>query len=159
MATLNGRAQENFQAALNEVCCSLAEQIVADGEGVQHVVRLHIEQAQSEAEARRIGNTIATSMLVKTAWAGADPNWGRILAAVGRSGITLDASKIDIVLGNQVLCRRGNGRPFDEAVAHALMSQPSYDIRVALRRGAARATILTTDLTAEYVRINADYRT
>jgi glutamate N-acetyltransferase/amino-acid N-acetyltransferase len=158
-AVLTGRGQKDFHAALNEVCRSLAEQIVADGEGVQHVIRLHIEQAQSESEARRIGNTIATSMLVKTAWAGADPNWGRILAAVGRSGISLDAAKVDIFLGVQPLCRRGNRQPFNEAVAHGLMSQPSYDIRVVLRRGAARATILTTDLTAEYVRINADYRT
>jgi glutamate N-acetyltransferase/amino-acid N-acetyltransferase len=156
---LESRVQRQFQEALDSVCRSLAEQIVADGEGVQHVVRLQIEQARSEAEARRIGNVIATSMLVKTAWAGADPNWGRILAAIGRSGVTLDPARIDIFLGEQALCRRGNGQPFDEAAAHALMSRSSYDIRVVLRRGRAGVTILTTDLSAEYVRINADYRT
>ena len=156
---LKSRAQSGFQAALNQVCASLAEQIVSDGEGVQHVVRLHIEQARSEAEARRIGNIIATSMLNKTAWAGADPNWGRILAAIGRSGVAIDPAKVDIFFGEQALCRRGNAQPFDEARAHALMSQPAYDIRVILRRGNGRVTILTTDLTAEYVRINADYRT
>ena len=155
---LKGDAQRQFQAALDRVCGSMAEQIVADGEGVQHVVRLHIEQARSEAEAHRVGNTIATSMLNKTAWAGADPNWGRILAAIGRSGIALDPNRIDILLGKQQLCRQGQARDFDERSAHALMSQPSYDVRVILGRGRARVTILTTDLTADYVRINADYR-
>jgi glutamate N-acetyltransferase/amino-acid N-acetyltransferase len=156
---LKGRIEDEFQSALNVVCGSLAEQIVSDGEGVQHVVRLHIEEARNEAEAQQIGNKIATSMLVKTAFAGADPNWGRILAAVGRAGVPLDPAKISIYFGDQPVCRNGIVRDFNEAKAHAYLSQPSFDIRVALGRGRARATVLTTDLTAEYICINADYRT
>jgi len=156
---LKGRAEDDFQSALNAVCSSLAEQIVADGEGVQHVIRLHIEQARSEAEARQIANTIATSMLVKTAFAGADPNWGRILAAIGRAGIVLDPARINIYFGDQQVCRAGTARDFDERRANAYLSQPHFDVRVTLGRGRAQTTVLTTDLTAEYVRINADYRT
>lgn len=156
--TLKGRAQRDFREALNQVCGSLAEQIVSDGEGIQHVVRLTVERARNEGEARQVANTIATSLLVKTAWAGADPNWGRILAAVGRSGIAVDPSKIDIWIGRQQVCRGGAARDFSEKNAHNYMSQPAYDIRVSLGRGRAEATVLTNDLTAEYVAINADYR-
>ncbi len=83
----DARTRKKLSAALTEVCQSLAEQIVSDGEGVQHVIRLFVEQARSREEALLVARTIAHSMLVKTAWAGADPNWGRILAAVGRCGV------------------------------------------------------------------------
>jgi glutamate N-acetyltransferase/amino-acid N-acetyltransferase len=148
-----------FQSALRAVCQSLAEQIVSDGEGIQHVICLRIQSARNEREARHIASTIATSLLVKTAWAGADPNWGRILAAIGRSGIDIDPARIDIWFGPQQVCRKGTAQNFDEKAAHIYMWQPSYDIRVSLGRGRAQASILTNDLTAEYVRINADYRT
>src|ERR1019366_4964298 len=86
------RTRKKLSAALTAVCQSLAEQIVSDGEGVQHVIRLFVEQARSREEASLVARTIAHSMLVKTAWAGADPNWGRILAAVGRCGVPIDPS-------------------------------------------------------------------
>ncbi len=147
-----------FQAALDAVCSSLAEQIVRDGEGVQHVVRLRIERARTEAEARQIANTIATSALVKTAFAGADPNWGRIVAAVGRAGIKLDPARVDVYIGEQRVCQHGMAADFDEAAAHATMSGESFEIRVVLNRGRASATLLTCDLSDQYVHINADYR-
>jgi glutamate N-acetyltransferase / amino-acid N-acetyltransferase len=150
--------RQRFRAALDGVCASLAEQIVRDGEGVQHVVRLHIEEARSVEEGLRIAQTVATSPLVKTAWTGADPNWGRILAAVGRAGIKLAPQRISIFFGEQLVCRNGVAVEFDEPQAHALMSQPAYDITIRLGRGRASTTLLTCDLTAEYVRINADYR-
>jgi len=148
-----------FSAALLQVCRSLAEQIVADGEGVQHVIRLHIEQARSRPEALQIARTIAHSLLVKAAWAGADPNWGRILAAIGRSGVNLDPTRIKIFIGDQEVCRQGMLRKFNEARAHHDLSRSTCKIRVLLGRGKAMATFLTSDLSAEYVRINADYST
>jgi glutamate N-acetyltransferase/amino-acid N-acetyltransferase len=150
---------KSFAQALTVVCQSLAEQIVSDGEGVKHVVRLHIEQARSRAEAEKIARAIAGSMLVKTAWAGADPNWGRVLAAIGYSGVRLDPARVNIFIGPQQVCAGGAHVSFDEAAAHQYMLQPSYDIRVQLGRGRVRLRFLTTDLTADYVHINADYST
>jgi len=151
--------RNEFQAALTKVCRSLAAQIVADGEGVSHVVRLTIEQARTRSEARQIGKTIANSPLVKTAWAGADPNWGRILAAIGYSGVKINPDRINIYLGEQQICRHGAACPFDHDRAHAYMSEPVYEIRIALGAGSASLEFLSCDLTAEYVRINADYST
>jgi glutamate N-acetyltransferase/amino-acid N-acetyltransferase len=145
--------------ALGAVCQSLAEQIISDGEGVQHVIRLSVEQARSREEVLQIARAISHSMLVKTAWAGADPNWGRILAAVGRSGIKVDPSRIQIFIGNQKVCKKGIAAPFNEKRAHLDLAKSVADIRVQLGRGRHSITFLTTDLTAEYVRINADYST
>jgi glutamate N-acetyltransferase / amino-acid N-acetyltransferase len=156
---LSSRNQRRFAEALTEVCASLAEQIVADGEGVKHVIRLTVEGARTDAEAHAIANTIATSMLVKTAWAGADPNWGRILAAAGRSGIALDPGKVDIFIGPHQVCRRGAKGDFSEQAAHDYMLQPQYEIRVRVGGGRGRVRLLTSDLTSEYVHINADYST
>src|SRR5439155_11531450 len=93
--------QKEFEKAVLRVCQSLAEQIVADGEGVQHVIHLRIEQARTRSDALQVAKAVSHSLLVKTAWAGADPNWGRILAAVGRSGIVLDSNKVTILIGDQ----------------------------------------------------------
>lgn len=153
------QVRKPFEFALLNICASLAHQIVADGEGVKHVVRLKIEQARSTAEARKIAGTISTSSLVKTAWAGADPNWGRILAAIGRSGVTVDPGKISIYLGDQQICRKGTACNFDHDRAHQYMSQPDYEIRIILGVGKANLEFLSCDLTAEYVRVNADYST
>ncbi len=156
---LGRRNRKLFAEALGEVCRSLAEQIVADGEGVKHVIRLSVEGARTDAEAHAIANTIATSMLVKTAWAGADPNWGRILAAVGRSSAAVDPAKVDIYIGPHQVCRRGAKGGFSQDAAHTYMLQPRYDIRVRVGGGRGRARLLTSDLTADYVHINADYST
>ena len=152
-------SRKKFAGALNAVCQSLAEQIISDGEGVQHVICLFVEQASSREEALLVARTIAHSMLVKTAWAGADPNWGRILAAVGRSGAPVVPSRVQIYIGKQKVCRNGVACPFNERQAHHILGQPVCDIRVQLGRGRYAVRFLTTDLTAEYVRINADYST
>jgi len=151
--------REKCSNALLQVCQSLAEQIVSDGEGVKHVIHLSIEQARNRREARQVAQTVAHSLLVKTAWAGADPNWGRILAAVGRSGIVLDPAKVSVQIGDQTVCRRGVACAFDEQRAHRALAQPRCEIRISLGRGKASIQFLTTDLTQEYVRINADYST
>ena len=152
--------EENaFQHAVTEVCASLALQVVADGEGVTHTVTLHVDGAATRAAADRIARTLAHSLLVKTAWAGADPNWGRLLAAVGRSGVAIDPDAVAIWIGGEKVCERGAAFPFDASRVHKKMSEPSYEIRVQVGSGAGAARILTGDLTAEYVRINADYST
>ena len=148
-----------FTQALNEVCREIALQIISDGEGVKHVIRLRIEQARDRNEAMQIARTIAHSPLVKTAWAGADPNWGRILAAAGRSGVALDPTRINIFFGDLEVCRRGVAARFDEREAHAYLTQPQYDVRVQLGRGRVSLDFLTCDLTTDYVHINADYTT
>ena len=152
-------AGKKFEAALLEVCQSLAEQIVSDGEGVQHVIRLHIEQAKSRAEGLRVAKAIAHSLLVKTAFAGADPNWGRIVAAVGACGVPVRPGWMDVSIGSQMVFRRGTGCEFDQERAHAELSQSRCDVRVRLRRGSSEVIFFTTDLTAEYVRVNAEYST
>ena len=151
--------REEFAATVTSACRSLASQIVADGEGVRHVVRLRIEQARTREEGRRVASAIANSPLVKTAWAGADPNWGRILAAIGYSGVLVRQQRVNIYLGDQQVCRKGAAYPFDKALAHAYMMEPVYDIRVILGAGSETLEYFSCDLTAEYVRVNAEYST
>jgi glutamate N-acetyltransferase/amino-acid N-acetyltransferase len=158
-AKLNAATRPRFAQTLHSVCRSLSEQIVSDGEGATHIIHLSIEQARNREEALQIARAISHSPLVKTAWAGADPNWGRILAAIGNSGVPVDPSRIKIHIGDQEVCRNGAFHPFDEARAHAHLSQPDCSIRVQLRRGKTSLQFLTTDLTTEYVHINADYST
>jgi glutamate N-acetyltransferase/amino-acid N-acetyltransferase len=155
----NAGVRRKFAPVLADVCQSLGEQIVTDGEGVEHVIRLLVEEAGSRDEALQVARAIAHSALVKTAWAGADPNWGRILAAVGASGIDVDPARIKIFIGRQMVCRKGVACSFDQARAHRELGQPVCDVRVQLGRGVTAVRFLTTDLTAEYVRINADYST
>jgi glutamate N-acetyltransferase/amino-acid N-acetyltransferase len=151
--------RQEFNAALVKVCRSLAAQIVADGEGVKHVVRLKIEQARTRGDARRIGRAIANSPLVKTAWAGADPNWGRILAAIGYSGVKINPERVSIYLGDQPICRNGAASTFDRLLAHQYMSEPAYEIRITLGSGDESLDFISCDLTEEYVRFNAEYST
>ncbi len=151
--------REKFSAALSGVCLSLAEQVVSDGEGVQHVIRLHVTGARSRDEAAIVARAIAHSLLVKTAWAGADPNWGRILAAVGRCGLAIDPAGISIFIAGQRVCRGGVASSFDQRRAHRALARPECEVRVELGRGRDSIAFLTTDLTADYVRINADYST
>ncbi len=149
-----------FAAALTQVCASLARQIVADGEGITHVVELRIKGAATDADALKIAKAIAHSPLVKTAWAGSDPNWGRLIAAVGYSGAQIDPERIDIHFGQLAICRDGGRAPeFDEAAAHAYIAQPEFSVTVELHLGAGSCVFWTTDLTHEYVSINADYST
>ncbi|MBV8116052.1 MAG: bifunctional glutamate N-acetyltransferase/amino-acid acetyltransferase ArgJ [Silvibacterium sp.] len=149
-----------FKAALEDVCLSLAKQIVDDAEGVTHVVELQIDGAANDADALRVAKAIAHSPLVKTAWAGSDPNWGRLMAATGYSGAEIDPGRISIWLGDQRICENG-GRvaDFDEQRAHAYLKNREFTVRIALGMGEGKCRFWTSDLTAEYVRINADYST
>ncbi len=153
-----GPGNPAFAAALTGVCTSLARQIVADGEGVTRVVELQIEGAATDADALKIARAIAHSPLVKTAWAGADPNWGRLISTIGASGAQIDPGRIDIRFGELAICRDGGRAPeFDPAAAHAYVAQPEFSIAIDLHQGAGRSVFWTTDLTHGYVSINADY--
>ncbi len=150
----------DFERALNELCISLAKQIVADGEGVTHVVELQIEGAASDADAVRVAKAIANSALVKTAWAGSDPNWGRLLAAAGYSGAEIDPERISVWFGKLPICVNGGRAPqYVERAAHEYLGQREFSIRISLGNGDGSCRFCTSDLTAEYVRINAEYST
>ena len=157
---LDVRSGEAFAEALKLVCGSLAHQIVDDGEGVGHVVTLHVTGARTEVEAKQVAKAIAHSPLCKTAWSSGDPNWGRLLAAAGYSGVAFDPALVRIVIGDQPVFELGVRSPtFDEAAAHAVMMAREYTITLDMGLGSAECRFLTCDLTEEYVRINADYST
>ncbi|MGD0797558.1 MAG: bifunctional glutamate N-acetyltransferase/amino-acid acetyltransferase ArgJ [Acidobacteriaceae bacterium] len=149
-----------FDAALEEVCGSLARQIIADGEGVTHVVTLDVRGAATAAEAKQVARAIANSPLCKTAWSSGDPNWGRLLAAAGYSGAVFQPERVRIWIGAEPVFGYGvRAAGFDEAAAHAAMMQPEYTITIDLGAGDGACRFLTCDLTVEYVHINADYST
>jgi glutamate N-acetyltransferase/amino-acid N-acetyltransferase len=153
-----GSGNAEFAAALTQVCTSLARQIVADGEGITHIVELHIDGAATNADALKVAKAIAHSPLVKTAWAGCDPNWGRLAAAIGYSGAEIDPDRFDIHFGDLPICRDGGRAPeFDEAAAHAYIAQREFSISIQLHQGKGSCVFWTTDLTHEYIHINADY--
>jgi glutamate N-acetyltransferase / amino-acid N-acetyltransferase len=152
-------AYKKFCTTLESVCKSLALEIVSDGEGAQRVIEIEVRGAPSDRAATSVARTIANSSLVKTALAGADPNWGRILAAAGRSGVKFNFERADVWLAGILMCRRGREQPFDERIAHDKMLAKNVPIVVDLRSGRGHARMWTCDFTAEYVRINASYRT
>ncbi len=147
--------------AVGGLCQDLATAIVRDGEGATKLVTLVVEEAADGGEARRVADTIAHSPLVKTALFASDPNWGRILAAVGRSSLEgLDIDRVRIWLGDTLVVRDGGRDPgYTEQAGRAAMAGPEIGIRVALGRGQARTQVLTCDLSYDYVKINAEYRT
>jgi glutamate N-acetyltransferase/amino-acid N-acetyltransferase len=152
--------QRRFATALAEACTALAQAVVRDGEGATKFITLVIEQGGTTEECLAVGRAIATSPLVKTAFFASDPNWGRILAAVGRAGVAgLDPSRVDIFL-DEVQIVQGGARAvsYAEEAGAAVMRQPDIGVRVRLGRGMASATLWTCDLSDAYVRINADYR-
>jgi glutamate N-acetyltransferase/amino-acid N-acetyltransferase len=155
------RDREALATAITEVAQTLAQAIVRDGEGATKFVTVRVEQGRSEAECRQVAYAIAHSPLVKTAFFASDPNLGRILAAVGYAGIaSLDTARVDLYI-DDVRVARGGGRDpaYREADGVAAMRKPEFTVRVVLRRGKAAATLWTCDLSYDYVKINAEYRT
>jgi glutamate N-acetyltransferase/amino-acid N-acetyltransferase len=156
VGTVDGPA---FLDALTAVCLDLARAIVADGEGATKVFEIRVTGAASESDARAAARTVTTSNLVKTAIHGADPNWGRILAAAGRSGAKVDAARASIRIGGVSVYERGAPCQFDGGAVRASFTKPDITIELDLALGEATARAWGTDLSAEYVRINADYTT
>src|SRR5579864_9129981 len=161
----DGADYAKFVAALEEVCKTLAIGIVEDGEGATHVVEIEVRGAPSDAAAKQVAQTIALSSLVKTAIAGADPNWGRILAAAGRSGVPFNPDHAEIWLGGMKMYGPPKGAPYsialplDERAAHRRLLKKNVSIVIDLRAGRGTARMWTCDFTQEYVHINASYRT
>ena len=156
--------QALFSEGLNTLCIELAKMIVRDGEGAGKFVEIRVSGASSAPEAKAVANTIATSPLVKTALAGSDPNWGRILAAAGRAGVSFAQGLTALWINNPAqpalqLVAGGTPRDYREEEAAAIFAGPEIEIRLDLGQGDGRALVWTTDLTHEYVTINADYRT
>jgi len=150
---------EAFAGTLIQVCRSLAQQIVRDGEGATKFIEIAVQGADSEAHATQIARSIANSPLFKTAMAGEDANWGRILCAAGYSGVSFDPNRTDIRIGSLPVCENGIGLRFDESQAKQILQQHDIRISLDLKSGTASSTVWTCDFTKEYIHINADYRT
>jgi glutamate N-acetyltransferase/amino-acid N-acetyltransferase len=157
---LNDRERKTFEEALYWVMESLAEQIAADGEGARKLIVVRALGFKNDDEARRVGRAIANSPLVKTAVAGSDPNWGRILAAVGYSGVVFDPLKVDIHLQHELVCKGGLAANFDEVRLKEKLNTDRVEILLSLRgRGKGESRFFTCDLTEGYIEINGSYRT
>ena len=148
-----------IEAGLHAVLADLAIQMVRDGEGAEHVIHLTVSGASTEADALAVARKVGDDNLVKTAFAGADPNWGRIIAAVGAAGVDIDPTGIEIAIAGHVVCRGGVKADFDRAAASEAMQAPDVDVRIDLGLGTERATFITCDLTHGYITINAEYTT
>jgi glutamate N-acetyltransferase/amino-acid N-acetyltransferase len=158
-APSEGRADlENFQRALNAVCRDLAWMIVRDGEGATRVMELEVRGGRSERDAKLAAHAVATSPLVKTALHGGDPNWGRILAALGRSGARFSIRRVSLAAGNVQLVANGEPATYKEKDAAKVFSRERVPIVLDLGEGDARAVVLSSDLGHDYVSLNADYR-
>jgi glutamate N-acetyltransferase/amino-acid N-acetyltransferase len=157
---LDGGDVSAFQEALLAVCTELSRAIPADGEGATHLIEIEVRGCASRADARQIAKTVADSPLVKCAIHGADPNWGRIVSAAGYAGVPFDPAKVTLTLNGSLLYRDGAPVAFDAKAVSASIRQ-SRDTKVQLQfgEGTEAITFYTADLTAEYVRLNADYHT
>jgi glutamate N-acetyltransferase / amino-acid N-acetyltransferase len=156
----NQKESKKVEEALTQVMEDLARQVVRDGEGARKLVTIDVSGATNEDAATRIARSIANSPLVKTAIAGSDPNWGRIISAAGNAGVPLDPSKVDIDLQGVPVCRGGLAADFSEAELKKKLDEAECAIRFAIQskaRGSAR--FWTCDLTEKYIEINASYRT
>jgi glutamate N-acetyltransferase/amino-acid N-acetyltransferase len=157
---LAGADLTHFEAEAIAVCVDLSRAIVADAEGASHLVTIEVEGLRDDAEARRLAKTVAESALVKTAIYGADPNWGRIISAAGYAGVEFAEEQLSLWLGDLPLYQAGVPLPFDAAAAsNYLKTNRAIEMRLRFTIGAGRATFWTSDLTPEFVRLNADYTT
>jgi glutamate N-acetyltransferase/amino-acid N-acetyltransferase len=159
IARAGDRRLKDFRGALDTVLANLSEQIARDGEGARKLVEVVVEGAVSKRSARRIALSIANSPLVKTAIAGEDANWGRVVMAVGKAGEPADRDRLAIWFGDIRVAHKGARDPgYDEAAVSAVMKRSEIKVKVALGLGAGRDRVLTCDLTKDYVAINGDYR-
>ncbi len=148
-----------FRDALYQVCDQLTDLIALDGEGASRLVHIYVEGARSEKAARFMASVVASSPLVKTAMHGADPNWGRIIAAMGRSGIPFEPQRVKIWIGDTLVCKHGGEYPFSEKNVIQYLRNKRIKIRIHLGLGHSRSQYRTCDFTGQYVGINAGYRT
>ncbi len=148
-----------FREGLKHVMTQLAKQIVLDGEGATKFVTVKVEKARSKGDAEKCAKTVANSLLCKTAWFGGDPNWGRVLAAAGRSGAEFNPDKFELYLDGLCAVRNGMGTDIPEQKLAQIMKNDEFTIRIVLNCGKSGSEIWTNDISYEYVKINADYHT
>jgi glutamate N-acetyltransferase/amino-acid N-acetyltransferase len=159
LTSLDQEGAEIFQQALNELLKELALKIVADGEGATKLITVRVSGAENSRDAEQAARTIANSPLVKTACYGEDPNWGRIIAALGRSGINFNPEQVDIFFDQVMMVADGLGLAANEKQAAAVLRQKEFTINIDLKNGSGTGEIFTCDFSHDYVKINADYRT
>jgi glutamate N-acetyltransferase/amino-acid N-acetyltransferase len=152
------RAEHMLAGALHRVAWALAEAVAADGEGATKLLVVRVTGARSHADARHVARTVASSLLVKAAVHGGDPNWGRVLAAAGRAGVALDPGALELHIGGHCVARAGAAHPGTEAAAARHLRGRRVEMELAIGRGRATAAALGCDLTSGYVAINAHYR-
>jgi glutamate N-acetyltransferase/amino-acid N-acetyltransferase len=160
-AKIKGRlkAIDLFRDGLTEVCLRMAKELVSDGEGATKFVTIRVSGAMTNKDARKVGYAIANSPLVKTAFYGCDPNWGRIICAAGYSGVAINESDITITIQNVALFEKGKGLPIDEKDIRKRLSVHDIDVEINLGMGNEDAVIYTTDMSQDYIKINAEYTT
>jgi len=157
--TINDKKLKSFDDSLNSVLLNLAKRVVADGEGATKFVTINIINSRTEQDAKKIGFSIANSALVKTAIAGEDPNWGRVIMAIGKSGIDLNLNKLSLKFGALIIVNKGKiYNQYNENDAAKYMKNSDIDINVDIGNGKKKFTVYTMDLTKEYIKINSDYR-
>jgi len=154
----SGADYNKFEKALTETASEVAEMIVRDGEGATKVAKIIVKGAKTEKDAEKIARTLGTSSLVKTAFFGEDPNWGRIVAAAGRAGVNFDPHKIDLYFGDHKILSNSK-EVMNEKKAQSILKQPKFEIILNIKSGKASSFVIASDLTFDYIKINAHYRT
>ena len=159
ITSINDEKIRKFDESLNKVLLNLAKRVVADGEGASKFITVNVQNCKNEIDAKKIAFSIANSPLVKTAIAGEDPNWGRIVMAIGKAGVQIDFEKLSIKFGNLNIVQNGKVNPnYDENLTADYMKNDTIDIQVDIFNGSKNFTVYTMDLTKKYIEINSDYR-
>ena len=157
--SINDQKLQEFDVSLNKVLLNLSKRVVADGEGASKFVTINVNNCKSEIDAKKIAFSIANSPLVKTAIAGEDPNWGRIIMAIGKAGVMIDLDKLSIKFGDTLIIQNGKIYPnYNETEVSDYMKNDTIEINLNFNSGSKNFTAFTMDLTKEYIKINADYR-
>ena len=159
ISSINDEKLNDFDTSLNKVLLNLAKRVVADGEGASKFISINVKNCKTEIDAKKIAFSIANSPLVKTAIAGEDPNWGRVIMAIGKAGVILNLDKLSIKFGNFFIVQNGKiASNYDEKVAEDYMKNDTIEMQVDLNSGSKIFTAFTMDFTKKYIEINADYR-
>ena len=157
--TLNDERIDAFEKSLHSVLLNLAKRVTADGEGASKFISVMVENAKTESDAKKIAFSIANSPLVKTAFAGEDPNWGRIIMAIGKSQVSINLNKINLSIGEYKILEKGEiSKDYNEIQLKEFMRNEKLDLKVDLKMGSKKFIAYTMDLTKKYIEINADYR-
>ena len=161
--TAKGPDYNAFLTALRALCTALAKKMAADGEGAKHLITCTVSGAADEAAAETVAKSVISSNLTKAAIFGADANWGRVLCAMGYSGVDFDPEKVDVhfasAAGDVAVCQQGRGLDFDEALAKKILTEHDVEIRITMGEGDGKCTCWGCDITYDYIKINGDYRT